>query len=128
MFKYEKIVIFTSLMFLPSVNCALECFLPLIDQVLILGDSTVGLPTPPTRLVVSTSLCIYILLFMLLCEISGPMGTQNFGFVVNTGHSHWDNVSTCARHNRIALITHCLSQRVALQLYQRRTHCNVTNL
>ena len=75
MLKYEKNDIFTSLLFLPLVNCALERLLPLIVPTLILGDSTIGFPTSPTRLVISTS-CTYILVFMLLGEILGPVGTK----------------------------------------------------
>ena len=57
MLKYEKNEIFTSLLFFTLDDCALEHFLPSIVLVLILGDSTVGLPASPARLVVSTSLC-----------------------------------------------------------------------
>ena len=70
MHKNEKNDIFTSLLFFTLANLVMGCFLPLIVPTLIVGDSTVGFPAPPARLVVSTSLCIYILVFMFSSEIS----------------------------------------------------------
>jgi hypothetical protein len=94
--KYEKNVIFTSLLFFTLGKLCSGAFLPLIDPVLILGDSAVDFPTPLARLVVSTLLCIYILIFMLLWWIAGPVGTQKSNFPINAGLSRWDSISTWA--------------------------------
>ena len=85
---------FTSLMFFTLGELCSRVFLPLIDPMLILGDLTVGLPAPPTRLVVSTLLCIFIHFFMLLWWIAGPMGTRKSHFAVNASSLRRDSVLT----------------------------------
>ena len=103
-------MIFTSLMFFTFGKCCSGAFLPQIDPVFILGDSTVSLSAPPSRLVVSTVLCFCIHYFMFFCWIAGPVGTQKSHFAVNAGSLHRDSVSMRAQHSRVVLITCWFSQ------------------